>query len=145
MNHPSSGCLSFLSELIDISEGLLKSHRTRRPTTPTPEPVQDFNDVSMDAGPHSAPTPLEGHTDGTSVPLSYTVEEFSGAAKVYGMGRTFMDYFDADKHADKRAENLYYQFASRKEWEVASFLLRSSLSMAAIDSFLSLSLVCYIL
>ena len=52
-----------------------------------------------------------------------------------------MDEFDRDDHATMREENLYYPWASRQEWELASFLLRSSLSMAAIDQFLSLDLV----
>jgi hypothetical protein len=38
-------------------------------------------------------------------------------------------------------KNLYYPFASRDEWELAAFLLRSDLSLASIDSFLSLKLV----
>ena len=52
-----------------------------------------------------------------------------------------MDVFDADPCAEKRKDNLYYPFASRQEWEIASFLLCSSLSMSAVDEFLSLNLV----
>ncbi|KAJ3904129.1 hypothetical protein F5879DRAFT_1010080 [Lentinula edodes] len=37
--------------------------------------------------------------------------------------------------------NLYYPFASRPEWETASFLLNSSLSMQEIDIYLKLDLV----
>src|SRR5882762_4127009 len=60
-------------------------------------------------------------------------------------GHTFMDVFDADPHADKRVENLYYPFASKQDWEMASWLLRSGLSMAAVDRFLRLELVSCIL
>ncbi|KAG0705579.1 hypothetical protein DFH29DRAFT_980830 [Suillus ampliporus] len=56
-------------------------------------------------------------------------------------GVTFLDLFDADEHAEYRKENLFYPFASREEWEVADFLLRSALSMAAINTFLQLSMV----
>jgi hypothetical protein len=70
------------------------------------------------------------------------VEEFHGAAQTFGKGLTFMDKFHMDQFADKRKSNLYYPFASREEWDLASFLLRSSLSMADIDVFLSLTMVC---
>ncbi|KIJ17506.1 hypothetical protein PAXINDRAFT_72536 [Paxillus involutus ATCC 200175] len=53
-----------------------------------------------------------------------------------------MEAFDADQFADIRnQENLYYPFADRRDWEVGSFLLTSSLSMKAIDKFLSLDLI----
>ena len=67
------------------------------------------------------------------------VEEYEGAAKEYSM--TFMDEFDHDQYAGERIENLYYLFTSRDEWDFAAFLLRSDLSMASIDLFLSLNLV----
>ncbi|KAG2055947.1 hypothetical protein BDR06DRAFT_858599, partial [Suillus hirtellus] len=46
-----------------------------------------------------------------------------------------------DEYADCRKDNLFYPFASRNEWEVADFLLWSSLSMAAINEFLALSMI----
>ncbi|KIJ14128.1 hypothetical protein PAXINDRAFT_79800 [Paxillus involutus ATCC 200175] len=50
-----------------------------------------------------------------------------------------MEAFDADQFADiQNQENLHYPFADRQDWEVGSFLLTSSLSMKAIDKFLSL-------
>jgi len=72
-------------------------------------------------------------------------ELYPSAARVYGKGHTFMDVFDADPHADKREENLYYPFASKQDWEMASWLLCSGLSMTAIDQFLRLQLVSRIL
>ena len=57
-------------------------------------------------------------------------------------GKTFMDLFDEDLYAEYRAANLYYPFASQEEWQLASFLLKSGLSMSAIDEFLKLDLVC---
>ena len=73
---------------------------------------------------------------------SYVREEFTGAAKIWGMGSTFMDKFDADVHATTREANAFYPFASHEDWELACFLLSSGLSMSRIDQFLSLGLVC---
>lgn len=85
--------------------------------------VEDLreDDQNMDAGPF--------------------IQEYEGAAKEYGCGATFMQSFDSDQYAQERKENLFYPFASRDEWELAAFLLRSDLSMSSIDSFLSLKLV----
>lgn len=69
------------------------------------------------------------------------IEKYPGAAQTFGRAKTFMDTFDADCHADKRKDHPYYPFASRNEWELASFLLRSNLSMTSIDNFLKLELV----
>lgn len=94
-------------------------------------------------------TPMRSGTPDPPIPLSYShvqvsnqnTEVFMGAARTYGKGTTFMGAFDTDSHADKRKDNLFYPFASREEWQLASFLLQSSLGMAAIDMFLSLNLV----
>jgi hypothetical protein len=69
------------------------------------------------------------------------VEEYTSAAKTYGVGTTFLGLFNGEKSAKERTDNLYYPFASREEWELAAFLLHSNLSMLAINSFLSLTLV----
>ncbi|KAF8871276.1 hypothetical protein CPB84DRAFT_1818218 [Gymnopilus junonius] len=76
---------------------------------------------------------------------NFFCEEFPDAARVHAKGKTFMDCFDMDEHAKKRSENLYYPFAMWSEWQLVSFLLRSSLSMSAIDEFLKLDLVAEIL
>jgi len=69
------------------------------------------------------------------------VEHFRDAAKVYRHGQTFLDRFNMDPYAVHHRDNLYYPFASHQDWELGSFLLCSSLSMAAIDEFLGLELV----
>ena len=71
----------------------------------------------------------------------FRTREFAGAAQVVGKGDTLLDGFDRDQFAPLRATNLYYSFASREEWDLAYFLLRSRLSMADIDAFLKLYLV----
>ena len=69
------------------------------------------------------------------------VEMHEHAAKSFGQGPTFMEKFGMDQFAEHRKINMYYPFVSRQDWEVGSWLLRSGLSMAGIDSFLSLELV----
>ncbi|KAG0698460.1 hypothetical protein DFH29DRAFT_780694, partial [Suillus ampliporus] len=62
-------------------------------------------------------------------------------SQTYGRGYTFLDLFHSDENSVYRAANHYYPFSGRKDWEVASWLLRSGLSMAKIDSFLSLEMI----
>jgi hypothetical protein len=68
-------------------------------------------------------------------------DRFPGAGQTFGDGPNFMDVFDSDVHSDMRKENPYYPFASKGEWEIASFLERCGLSMKWIDEFLGLSKV----
>ncbi|KAI6033282.1 hypothetical protein EDC04DRAFT_2571794 [Pisolithus marmoratus] len=55
----------------------------------------------------------------------------------------FIDHFFSDEHGKLCKDNLFYPFASQQDWQIVSWLLCSCLSMAAIDSFLSLDLVSY--
>ncbi|KAJ3903393.1 hypothetical protein F5879DRAFT_803727 [Lentinula edodes] len=77
------------------------------------------------------------HTEADSGPVQIP---FPNASQIVGQGATFMDDFNDDHFADERGTNLYYPFASRPEWETASFLLNSSLSMQEIDVYLKLDL-----
>jgi hypothetical protein len=72
-------------------------------------------------------------------------EVFPGCSDSYPGGLMFMDLFWQDEHAKERQENLYFPFASADEWQFSSWCIRSGLSMAAINSLLSLSIVsnCY--
>ncbi|KAE9388440.1 hypothetical protein BT96DRAFT_960210 [Gymnopus androsaceus JB14] len=65
---------------------------------------------------------------------------FRGSAQVVGQGVTYLDDFNQDRFSEERKTNLYYPFASRAEWETASFLLNSSLTMTEIDQYLKLEL-----
>lgn len=158
MNHPSSKCLHFFDELIRISEVLERNRSSARQRVAS-KPVESAGteDIEMDV--FHPPMSSEDNDRGSpfvagdiqldlpeqptprSQLKNYHTEIYPGAAQTYGRGSTFMDQFDRDEHAAMRQENLYYPWASRQEWELASFLLRSSLSMAAIDQFLSLALV----
>jgi hypothetical protein len=87
-------------------------------------------------------TPVEDfREDVQNVDSGPFIQEYVGAAREYGRGMTFLQRFDSDQHAQARKKNLYYPFTSRDEWELAAFLLRSDLSLASIDLFLSLKLV----
>ncbi|KAG1741923.1 hypothetical protein EDD22DRAFT_982197 [Suillus occidentalis] len=102
----------------------------------TSSPVQDFQmDFEVQAD-RSVEEPL-----GSQASEKPYIECFRNAAKVYWRGRTFQDRFNMDPYTAYRKDNLYYPFASRQDWELSSFLLCSSLSMAAIDEFLGLELV----
>ena len=71
----------------------------------------------------------------------WVVDSHPNAPLIYLGGTTFMDQFFNDKCAGHCKENLYYPFTSEAEWKLASWLLCSHLSMAAIDDFFSLPLV----
>ena len=141
MNHPFGACYSHFQELANLTDEL--ERYKNRPT----QNVHDNNMQSMDLGPDMDvdATFMEhddsGENDWSMDDGKLFVDEYEGAAKEYGTGTTFMDEFDRDQYAGERIKNLYYPFASRDEWEFAAFLLRSDLSMASIDSLLSLNLV----
>jgi len=69
------------------------------------------------------------------------VERYEGCAEAFPGGETFMDRFGNNRYGEQRRENIYFPWASRQEWGFASWLLRSRLSMAAIDDLLSLEIV----
>src|SRR5271168_835341 len=71
----------------------------------------------------------------------FFTEFYPGASKIFGSGPTFMDQFDNDQFSKERQAHSHYPFASKDEWQMASFLLRSGLSMAALDQFFKLELV----
>ena len=67
--------------------------------------------------------------------------KFPFSGHVFTKGEDFIDRFHTDKFAEHCAENIYYPFASREEWELGAFLSQSNMSMKIIDEFLSLELV----
>lgn len=84
---------------------------------------------------------MDTSEDSEVVPPGRFVETYEGCSEAFSGGRTFMDAFHDDQYADERQSNLYFPFASRKEWQLASWLLRSRLSLGAIDSLLALDIV----
>jgi hypothetical protein len=141
MNQPSGSCRpDFTCRLIRVSDQLKPYHR--------PAATPQHGTTTDDTTTHHESIPVEDFYVPNALSMSdkepdgiYT-EEYVGAAKVVtGAGKTFIDEFNDDKYAQARKENIFYPFASRDEWQMGSFLLRSNLSMSAIDDFLSLELV----
>ena len=82
--------------------------------------------------PNPPPTPPNSSTRSTVFP---------DAGFVYGRSGGYMGTFYNDKYANEHNSNPYFPFQSKGEWELASFLSGSGLSMKHIDEFLSLSIV----
>jgi hypothetical protein len=98
-------------------------------------------DTTEDYFTSSIPASTSQNEDGRN---PFIIKKHPTFGSVYEHGETFMDQCDKDEFTEKRKAHLYYPFASRDEWELASFLLHSFLSMAAVDRFLKLELVSYI-
>ena len=88
-----------------------------------------------DSQPNSPPSLIQ---DDSEIPRH---ETFPLSGHVIGKGQGFMNNFHADKFAEHRAQNIYYPFASRDEWELGAFLSQADISMKATDEFLSLGRV----
>lgn len=146
MSQPTSGCNTWVNNLVHLQESL--------PTLPTnsadnvrPAATASDSSVQMDTS-EDHPIELDEYYEPSSqargVHLGgFYSERFAGAGQTFGRGDTFMDRFDRDDFSDARKSNLYYPFACRNEWELALWLLRSGLSMKAMDTFLSLQIVCF--
>ena len=133
LNHPKSQCSQF-------SPYSSRSQETA-PLTEEPEQVE-LESIIIDwtcegEGDDAHPTPSP------SVPLQqdFFAEIFPGSSTTFGPGKTFLDRFNSDRFALEREKNLYYPFSSHVEWEFASFLIHSGMSMKTIDSFFSLQMV----
>ncbi|KAJ7808909.1 hypothetical protein B0H14DRAFT_3090219 [Mycena olivaceomarginata] len=83
---------------------------------------------------------IDGPTNDT-LPSSTRPKDFHPKpSSTFGTAPTFMDNFSKDRHTNDRQNNLYYPFASADEWEVASYLARSNMTVVQIDEFLKLRL-----
>ncbi|KAF8120747.1 hypothetical protein EV363DRAFT_1188133 [Boletus edulis] len=91
------------------------------------EPPPDLPNLAPDA------RPPEGQD-----PHSWVRDYFKGASTIHGRGNTFLASFRRDQFSEQRKSNLYYPFASSKDWMEANFLSKSRLSMALIDEYLSM-------
>lgn len=84
---------------------------------------------------------IDGPPDYTSPPSTERKDCHPNPSRTFGTAPTFMGNFHEDRHAKDRENNLYYPFASADEWEVASYLTRSNMTVVQIDEFLKLRLV----
>lgn len=156
MSQPSSGCNTWVDDLVSLrdcvdlptsastcSAPLDSDFDTRAEGLAQMDVDTDYPDTYV--GPNAPASDPADRPRSESPPTGSqeTCDFFPGAAKIFSVGPTFMDKFDADQYSGFRATNLYYPFASREEWELALWLLRSGLSMRAIDSFLKLQKVRY--
>ena len=137
MNQPLGPCFGYIHEVVSLADELEKYKKRHRPQqSEESTPATDMEDAFME----DAFMDYDTIDDGAGSSGRF-VEEYDGAAITFGQGTTFMQQFECDEFTEARAQNLFYPFASRAEWELAAFLLRLDLSLAALDTFLSLNLV----
>ena len=148
MNQPYSSCRTYFEEILQINEAHSQPEANRETSVFYADPVAipKVSRPPEDGPPSEAEDdPMEDVADLTNDSSPFFQEFFPGASHTFGSGQTFIDIFDNDKFSEQREQFPYYPFASKDEWELASFLLRSGLSMAAMDKFFKLGLVRYCL
>jgi len=134
LNQPLGSCYSYQEEMTSMADELQLFYWWKKVANVQVDMDVDMIEVQSDV--HEA--------DLANVPLEKDpcfIEEYEGAAQIFGSGTTFIDEFNSDTHQSECIDNHYYPFVSKFEWELASFLLLSDLSMASIMKFLSLHLV----
>lgn len=146
MSQPRSGCSTWIEDTIRMRTCLPEDDPINVDQETESFTHNDYHESTShydDAGEYldhtaggSFDVNEEGHTSSGEF-----IDVFPGSAEVYEGGYTFLGLFDEDKNSVHRVNNPYYPFSGRKDWEVASWLLRSGLSMGKIDSFLSLEMV----
>jgi len=90
---------------------------------------------------HEYTTQSQPHPELTPEPPKPLHVEFTGAGQTFGRAKSFINRFYDDNYTSYRVQNSYYPFADQVEWELASFLLGSGMSMQKVDEFLKLKLV----
>lgn len=162
MNQPYSSCLTHYEELIQIST-TLHSHQViplsqivltddvaESSNQQIPEQELNLMDTTSDNWQSTAVDrdqdsnghcPTIPHFQPEPASKEMKIKRHPNSADTFGYGKTFLENFEKDDYAQERRKQLYYPFASRNEWEMASFLLRSHISMVAIDRFLKLEMV----
>ena len=154
MNQPISSCRTYYEELLQIAETTGSPEGVQLPGIFPEDQPHEMDEMDQSAGGSSPifdksrpPTPMATDEDPmintASSPSNsaFFTEFFPGASKTFGSGPTFMDNFDNDQFSKERQVHSHYPFASKDEWQMASFLLRSGLSMAALDQFFKLEMV----
>ena len=152
MNQPSSACGSWMENLSRFYHhtSAASNHANICPLDPC-QPGSHL-DMALEANNAFERNEFESnHLDVADIPFNEdqnypptqaTVDTHPNIPSMYPGGMTFMDQFFSDEYSRFQQENIYYPFTSESDWQLASWLLCSRLSMAAIDTFLSLKLVC---
>ena len=124
-----------------------------------PRPASPFFDFPLDqdreSGQHldfqsgfAAGADKDTHMEEDVAPIpgaqnrDWVVDHYVGASIIYVVGETFLAQFDKDQYSECCLTNLYYPFADSNDWGLANFLLKSGLSMHAINEHLSLGIIC---
>lgn len=133
MNHPYSPCKwYFVDQHNNKHSDLENGPESSRPPSPmslgdpVPDPNPEISSENDSQAPGSPPTDSQ---------------HFPEAGKTFGYGADFMSAFDADVHAGDRNVLPFYPFASKEEFELASWISRAGLSMKLQDEFFKLKLV----
>jgi len=143
MSQQKSGCSTWFDNLVRICKDLLgRDHDGPNHSPHTTSIDEQFGDIGKyNSWVNSDEEMLDGTQEDNS--KSSPIKYFPGATQVFVGGSTFLGRFEADQFSNCRSSNIYYPFASRGDWQMGSWLLRSGLSMSAINTFLSLDLVCF--
>ena len=157
MNQPSNMCGSLLPAdhlpilQVDHSHNIPAQAATQSLQSPPGPPMDTFSDdlydqILEDFDIHPDKPNLQPSQLDLDLPFTGNVEYHLHAPQVFPGGRIFMDNFFANKYGLLHHENLFFPFALGADWQLGSWLLHLGLSMAVIDSFLSLDLVsiCFI-
>lgn len=119
--------------------------------------LDPFNDTEEDlSGPPttsfsptpSVSTPMQGphvRTPLTGLPAGIRTVFHSNTPLSWTGGTNLLQKMDKDQFAEERQENIYFPFASRMEWDLASWLSTGGLSQKEVDSFLKLDYVSFLL
>ncbi|KAF8831720.1 hypothetical protein HHX47_DHR1001236 [Lentinula edodes] len=138
-SHVKQTLCNYKPGLVPLSNlaATIPSTPSSRPSTPSTPSTPDMPSSDPDYYNEEMFMDIDPMGAASSEPCTV---RFPNAGQRVGQGVTYLDEFNDDRFAEERKTNLYYPFASRPEWETASFLLNSSLSMREIDSYLQLDL-----
>ncbi|KAG2091184.1 uncharacterized protein F5147DRAFT_748146 [Suillus discolor] len=144
MSQPRSGCNMLLEDMIN---SILPGEDHNMDSADDEDFVGLPRDVSHDPGLGGEEDFYyfggggEDIPDGNKVHTGEVIDYFPEPPLAYEDGYTFLGLFDADENSVYQKTNLYYPFSSRRDWQLAAWLLHSGLSMGKIDSFLSLEMI----
>jgi hypothetical protein len=136
LNHRESTCASWFDKVPPLHNS--PQHSDDDDDDKFRDPMEDDVEPVLQGSP---PESLGERSSASSQQSSFHHVQFPGAGITYGRTTSFMDRFNSDQHSGSRVENVYYPFAGKDEWELASFLHSSGLSMRKVDDFLKLKMV----
>ncbi|KAG6373942.1 hypothetical protein JVT61DRAFT_6105 [Boletus reticuloceps] len=149
VRQPLRRCRAWQNDLVPVAEVLDREWETP-PSSPAFFPDIPESPMQVDATVDNLDYKLGGHNvnmkDDQCCQLptidseenGYSVMQFEGAAQTFEGGEVFLNRFNMDTYLFQCKQNIYYPFATEKEWKLAKYLLCSPLSMAQIDEFFKL-------